>query len=145
MGELGEGGCHHDGGGNGTTESCSGENRTDGRLLLAFWSVDLLGLPAKEFSSAQLIGQGEGTHVVGCVVPEERDVEDPNAVEVDQQVHEGAGLVEGLVEHLVPFDLVKFHKALGGWDVDESGLHARGVVSSVCKTKKEYKGGLRGR
>jgi hypothetical protein len=57
--------------------------------------------------------------IIGCIVPVERDVEDPNAVEVDKKVKKGARLVVSLHEHPMPLDLVKLHIPLSGRNVDK--------------------------
>ena len=50
-------------------------------------------------------------------------MEDPDPVEVDQKVGNGAFLVVGFKKDFVPFNLTEFHVTLGRWDIDESLLN----------------------
>jgi hypothetical protein len=49
-------------------------------------------------------------------------VDNPDSVEVDEQVEERSLFEVSLEEDLVPFDAVKLHESLSRRDVDESGL-----------------------
>ena len=60
--------------------------------------------------------------VEGGIVPEKGDMEDPNAVEVDEEVSGGSFLEVGLEEHFAPINLAELHVPLGGREIDESFL-----------------------
>jgi len=49
-------------------------------------------------------------------------VDDPNAVEVDNEVEEGALFDVGFVENFVPVNVLEGEEAFGGWEVDEASL-----------------------
>jgi hypothetical protein len=69
---------------------------------------------------------------VVCSVEEVRgDVDDPDAVKVDEQMAKGALLVVGLEEHAVLVDVVKAHKALRWQNVNEPGL----LQSATCDSE----------
>ena len=54
--------------------------------------------------------------------PEHGDVENPDAVEVDEQVEPRSGLLVRLEEGLLPCDVLQFQVALCGWDVHDARL-----------------------
>jgi hypothetical protein len=60
-----------------------------------------------------------GTHRVH---PVDRDVKDPDTVEVDEEVEERTAFEVRLEERLLPLNLVKLHEALGSGDVNETSL-----------------------
>ena len=49
-------------------------------------------------------------------------MEDPDAVEIDEEVSCRSLLEIGLEEHFIPVDLAELHIPLGGWKVYESLL-----------------------
>lgn len=57
-------------------------------------------------------------------------MKDPDSVEVDEEMEEGATLVVRLEEGFVPFDFVELHESLSGWNVDETRLFAKDRVSN---------------
>ena len=60
--------------------------------------------------------------VVRSVEPEERDVNDPDTVEVHQEVGRGTLLEVCLEEDAVPIDPVELHEPLRWWQVDQARL-----------------------
>ena len=66
---------------------------------------------------------GRGVNrVVCCVEPKQRDMDGPNAVEVDEQMPERTILVIRLEECEVPVDVVEMHESQCCWHVDQTGL-----------------------
>ena len=49
-------------------------------------------------------------------------MEDPDTVEIDEEVSRRSLLEVGLEEHFVPVDLAELHVPLRGWKVNESLL-----------------------
>ena len=49
-------------------------------------------------------------------------MDDPDSVEMNEELEEGAFFFVGLEERAGPVDLVEFHEALSGRDVHESAL-----------------------
>lgn len=52
-----------------------------------------------------------------CVIPEDGDMQNPDTVEVDQEMEEGSFLLVCLEEHPVPIDLVELHESLSWSDI----------------------------
>lgn len=63
-----------------------------------------------------------GRGIVCCVEPKQRDMDDPDTVEVDEQMPERPLLVIRLEESAVPVDTVETHETLCWWDVDQTSL-----------------------
>ena len=86
----------------------------DGPLLRGFGLVVLALLV--------LAPEKKGRRVVRRVEPEHGEVDDPDAVEVDQHVEPRARLFVSLEEALVPWDVLELKVALRGRHVDELRL-----------------------
>jgi hypothetical protein len=52
-------------------------------------------------------------------------MEDPDTVEVDEQMEERTLLKVSFEERFGPIDLVKLHEPLGGWDVHKTSLKSQ--------------------
>jgi hypothetical protein len=99
VGKLGDGGENHDESRYTTTKSDSRPSHLSRRAVLKTRGIDLW-------------------RVEGGVKVIERNVDDPDAVEVDQKVGGGAFFIVCLEKDLVPVNLAKFHEPLGGRNVD---------------------------
>ncbi len=63
-----------------------------------------------------------GRGVVCCIEPKQRDMDDPNAVEVDEEMPERTLLIIRLEECTVPVDAVETHETLSWWNIDQTSL-----------------------
>ena len=101
--KFGEGGGYHDQGCHCTSQRHSGPSHRGGRFKLGPGGIN-------------------AGRVEGGVVPEEGNVEDPDTVEIDEEVSRRSLLIVGLEEDFVPVDLAELHVPLGGRKVDEPFL-----------------------
>ena len=67
-----------------------------------------------------------GRGVVCSVEPKQRDMDDPNAVEVDKQMSERACLISSLEECAILVDAVKTHETLCWRNIYKMSLVKRG-------------------
>ena len=63
-----------------------------------------------------------GRGIVCCVEPKQRDMDDPDAVEVDEQMPERTLLIIRLEECAAPVDAVETQETLCWWNVDQTSL-----------------------
>ena len=79
-----------------------------------------------------------GRGIVCCVEPKQRDVDDPNAVEVDEQMPERTLLVIRLEKCAVPVDAVETHETLCWWNVDQTSLTKKyqGRLVQIVKVRR---------
>ena len=111
--ELGERGEDHDDGRDGAPQCGDGEpEREVGG-----------GVPFR----ARVDGRG----VPGGVEPEDGDVDDPDSVEVDEELEEGAFLDVRFEERAIPVHLIESHEPLRRGEVDEARLKINMGVASV--------------
>ena len=104
---LHQGGQDHDEGSQGTAEGDGGPTGGGRGLIVALLLV-VTGV--------------EGGRVEGGVEPKDGDVDDPDAIEVDEHVKPGAGFLVGLEEHLGPGHVLELGEAFGRGYVHEAGL-----------------------
>src|SRR5256885_6205143 len=64
----------------------------------------------------------ESWRVESRIEPERGDVDDPNAIEVDQHMEPGSSLLVGLEEHLLPTDVLQFNVPFCRGDVHKTRL-----------------------
>lgn len=67
------------------------------------------------------------------VEPEDRNVKDPYAIEIDQKMYCGALLKVGLEEDTFPLNPAEFHETLSGWDIHKTGLYSLGQKRRATK------------
>ena len=101
--EFSQGGSDHEHGGHCASQSNSGPSHWGGGFELGLWSVN-------------------AGRVEGGIIPKEGDMEDPDAVEVDEEVSCRSLFEIGLEEYFVPVDLAELHVPLGGRQINETFL-----------------------
>ena len=60
--------------------------------------------------------------IVCSVEPKQQDVDDPNMIEVNEQMPKQLLLVIRLEKCSVPIDVVKMHETLCQWNIDKTSL-----------------------
>ena len=116
--EFSQGGSDHDHGRHCASQSNSGPSHWSGGF---------------EFG----LGGVNAGRVEGGIVPKEGDMEDPNAIEIDEEVSCRSLLIVGLEEHFVPVDLSELHIPLRGRKVNESFLWGGEIRAIKEKTDVE--------
>ena len=101
--EFSESGSNHDQGRYRASQGNSRPSHRDGRFKLGLGGVN-------------------SGRVEGGVVPEKGNMENPDAIEIDEEVGDRSLLEVGLEENFVPVNLAELHVPLRRGKVDESFL-----------------------